>query len=197
MHPVEAYKQKTGTGRLASLSLIGSEIIIGKDFQHNKRVNELLSDQTYNPYVLYPGKNAVFADSPEIKQIGVDKQLLIFLIDATWIMAKKMFFHSPNLQALPCLSFKKSYRSRFYIKQQPADYCLSTIESVYYLLEELKEGGQVEPQTDFSGLIFVFDKMVKFQDDCRKNRFLENASKLKEVPSCLNSRKHIDKRNPG
>ena len=28
MHPKEAYKQKTGTGRLAALSLAGAEIIV-------------------------------------------------------------------------------------------------------------------------------------------------------------------------
>ncbi|HPO02271.1 MAG TPA: DTW domain-containing protein, partial [Treponemataceae bacterium] len=32
MHPKEAYQQKTGTGRLASQSLIDSEILIGIDF---------------------------------------------------------------------------------------------------------------------------------------------------------------------
>ena len=42
MHPKEAYRQRTGTGRLANISLIDSEIIVGIDFTDNARLNELI-----------------------------------------------------------------------------------------------------------------------------------------------------------
>ena len=58
IHPKEAYKQKTGTGRLAHLSLPDSELIIGIDFTHNKRLNELINNPEYFPVVMYPGKDA-------------------------------------------------------------------------------------------------------------------------------------------
>ena len=63
MHPKEAYKQKTGTGRLACLSLIDSEIIIDVDFTNNKRLNALLADSQYFPIILYPGNDAITAKS--------------------------------------------------------------------------------------------------------------------------------------
>ena len=63
MHPKEAYKQKTGTGRLAHLTLIDSEIIVGIDFSQNKRVNALINDKNYFPLVLYPAQNAFTAET--------------------------------------------------------------------------------------------------------------------------------------
>ena len=47
MHPKEAYKQKTGTGRLAHLTLEDSEIIVGVDFTDNPRLNTLITDEKY------------------------------------------------------------------------------------------------------------------------------------------------------
>ena len=63
MHPKEAYKQKTGTGRLASLSLLDSEIIIDYTFDNNSRTQELISDPAYYPMVLYPNEEAHYAES--------------------------------------------------------------------------------------------------------------------------------------
>ena len=54
MHPKEAYKQKTGTGRLAHLTLEDSEIIVGVDFTDNPRLNTLITDEKYFPVVMYP-----------------------------------------------------------------------------------------------------------------------------------------------
>lgn len=117
MHPVEAYKQKTGTGRLASLTLINSEIIIGDSFDENKRVKELISDSRYFPMILYPDKTACYAETFNFKTLSSDKQLLIFLIDGTWVHARKMMYHSPELRTLPRLTFSREYRSRFLIKK--------------------------------------------------------------------------------
>ena len=47
MHPKEAKRQRTGTGNLAHISLIDSEIIVGLDFFENKRLQELLNDEKY------------------------------------------------------------------------------------------------------------------------------------------------------
>ena len=78
MHPVEAYKQKTGTGRLASLTLINSEIIIGERFDENKRVGELISDLRYFPMILYPDKKSYYAETFNFKAAGPEKICLFF-----------------------------------------------------------------------------------------------------------------------
>ena len=168
MHPVEAYKQRTGTGRLASLSLKNSEIIIGGSFDNNKRVKELLSDCNYFPVILYPGKNSLYAETFNFSDTSENKKLMVFLIDGTWDQARKIMHHSAILKDIPRITFKRKYVSEFRIKKQPADYCLSTIESAYYLIKELQKSGACSSSTDAEPLIQIFKKMVQFQVDCEK-----------------------------
>ena len=168
MHPAEAYRQKTGTGRLASLALKDSEIIIGESFDSNKRVCELLSDQNYFPVILYPGKTSFYAEKFNFSDEGENRKLLIFLIDGTWNQARKMMFHSRILKNIPRITFRRKYLSKFRIKKQPADFCLSTIESAYYLIKELQKSGVCSKKTDAEPLMEIFEKMVQFQIDCEK-----------------------------
>ncbi|MBP5752857.1 MAG: DTW domain-containing protein, partial [Treponema sp.] len=58
MHPKEAKRQRTGTGRLASIRLPGSLILVGVDFTDNPHLNALLNDEKYYPVLLYPGEDA-------------------------------------------------------------------------------------------------------------------------------------------
>ena len=176
MHPWEAYKQKTGTGRLTSLSLKDSEIIIDKSFESNKKVNSYLENPAYKCMMLYPGKDAVTAEEIDFKEELKTKKLVIFIIDATWVMARKMVYRSPNLQSLPRISFSRNYRSRFSIKTQPETYCLSTIESTYYLINELQQAGLCNHSIKAEGLMKVFLKMNQFQIDCRKARESADAT---------------------
>jgi DTW domain-containing protein len=182
MHPKEAFKQKTGTGRLTSLSLVDSEIIIGIDFTFNKRLNLLLSGDAqyahYFPVLLFPSRDAYFTDTPKFCAAVTKQKLMIIVVDATWYLAQKMVKLSTNLKLLPKLSFKNEYRSQFSIKQQPDPVCLSTIESSYYLIEELKSAGVVNPSVDQSGLMKVFRQMVTFQQRCTQSRHEEEAQEL-------------------
>lgn len=170
MHPHEARKQRTGTGRLASLSLLDSEIIVDTSFDNNLRTKELISNPAYYPMVLFPGKGAHKAESFNFKDAMKGRTLLIFLIDATWREARRMMFMSPTVQNLPNLSFSNEYRSQFSIKTQPKDYCLSTIESSYYLLKELQGAGICDSELNREGLMDVFKKMVGFQIECKVKR---------------------------
>lgn len=182
MHPKEAFKQKTGTGRLTHLSLIDSEIIIGIDFTNNARLNDLISGQgefaRYYPVVLYPAKDAWYSDTPSFRDTIGNRTLLVIVVDATWFFAHKMVTLSKNIHGLPKLSFRSEYRSQFIIKQQPAPQCLSTIESSYYLIEELKAAGIAKPAADVSGMMSVFHRMVEFQQLCTQERHEAEAAEL-------------------
>ncbi|HNY20605.1 MAG TPA: tRNA-uridine aminocarboxypropyltransferase [Treponemataceae bacterium] len=188
MHPKEAYKQKTGTGRLTSLSLADSEIIVGIDFTNNARVNELISGangaEGYGegkdafPVILYPASDAYFTDSPEFRTAIGHKKLIVIVVDATWFFARKMINLSVNLHGIPKLSFRKEYRSRFEFKKQPSPECLSTIESTYYLAQELKEAGIVKPEADLSCLMTAFRNMVEYQLACEQARHVAMAREL-------------------
>ncbi len=170
MHPKEAYHQKTGTGRLAQLSLKDSEIIIGINFNENKRLWELMNDEKYFPVLLYPDENAWTAQKENFAQEIGKRTLLVIVVDATWFCAKKMLKLSTKLQTLPKLSFRSGYRSQFTFKKQPAEECLSTIESCYYLIKELQNIGIANPEVSPEGLMQVFKKMIDFQLESEKER---------------------------
>ena len=178
MHPWEAYKQKTGTGRLASLSLKESEIVIAKSFENSKKVNDYLANPDYRCLMLYPGKDAFTAETLDFSGNRVQKKLVVFIIDATWVLARKMVYRSPNLQKIPKISFSGNYLSRFSIKKQPASYCLSTIESAYYLIRELQQAGICNKTVNPKSLMRVFDKMNRFQKNCENQEKLLKSQNL-------------------
>ena len=167
IHPKEAKKQKTGTGRLTHLSLLGSELICGIDFTDNIRVNSLIRDPHYFPLVAFPGYDALYCHDSQIQLESTGRTLLIFLIDATWSNALKMMKKSKNLLELPKLTFEKKYHSKFKIKRQPKDHCLSTIESAYYLIEEIKASGKIDTNINQQPLLNVFQKLVNYQIFCQ------------------------------
>ena len=163
MHPKEYKKEKNGTGHMTKLQLENSEIIVGVDFTNNDRVNEILSDEKISSFLLYPGKenfNLSLEESPEIKSFMAENPH-IFILDGTWPCARKMLKLSKNLQQLKRLSFDNTIKSKFIIKQQPAPLCLSTIESVYTVINLLKEADL--EQCDAKDFLIPFEKMIESQ----------------------------------
>lgn len=167
IHPMEAKRERVGTGRLSHLCLENSELISGIDFTENAQVNQLIADPRYYPVVLYPGKNAHnISEVPlEMKDFN-GKMPLIFVIDGTWPCAKKMMKLSKNLHLLPRMCFTPTTPSRFEIKMQPDPMCLSTIESIHFFLGEWEKNlfGTVSPKRD--NLMEVFEEVVTFQKKC-------------------------------
>ena len=167
MHPKEFRKTKNGTGHMTKNSLKNSEILIGIDFTHNKRVNELINHDKYEAYLLYPGVDSIKLNTENLPS---KKKPLIFILDSTWPCSKKMLRSSSNLQKLKKISFENNKSSQFKIKTQPNQYCLSTIESTLCVLEQLNRQ-KVENINGKSLNAFLnpFEKMVEYQIDCVKN----------------------------
>ena len=169
MHPKEFRKTKNGTGYMTKNSIENSEIIIGIDFSDNKRVNELINNQSYSPYLLYPHKNSIKINKEIIND---NKKLLIFILDSTWPCSKKMLKLSSNLQNIPKLSFEHDLKSSFKFKTQPKDYCLSTIESTFCLLQELnKQNLEDIKSDDLDSFLNPFEKMVEYQLNCSTSHY--------------------------
>jgi DTW domain-containing protein YfiP len=163
MHPKEYKKEKNGTGHMTKLQLENSEIIVGVDFTNNNRVNEILNKEKSCSFLLYPGKekfNLSIRKSSEINSF-MGNSPHIFILDGTWPCARKMLKLSKNLQKLKRVSFDNKIKSKFIIKQQPESLCLSTIESVYTVLNLLNEGGF--EQCDTKGFLIPFEKMIAYQ----------------------------------
>ena len=172
MHPKEYKQEKAATGRLAHLCLANSEIVMGVAFDGNERVEALLQDSTKRCVLLYPGPDAVNLSAADASQAfaepttpGGTRQLVVFLLDATWALGRKMLKLSPTLQRLPRIMFTPSAPSRFVIKQQPAAGCLSTLEATHELLHALATAGLDEyPLPD--QMLQLFARMQEYQMRC-------------------------------
>tara|TARA_Y100000296_G_C5152826_1_gene247366 strand:- start:687 stop:1418 length:732 start_codon:yes stop_codon:yes gene_type:complete len=168
IHPMEAKKEKLGTGRITSAAIENSELIMGVDFTSDKRVNELINDPLNYPMVLYPGDDALNISDPEPDKLEhlKNKTPVIFVIDGTWPCAKKMMTLSKNINSLPRISFSTDKMSEFYIKHQPHKMALSTIESVHILIKDLAKASVEQIDGKEDSMIKAFKAMVQKQLDC-------------------------------
>ncbi|MDP3301045.1 MAG: tRNA-uridine aminocarboxypropyltransferase [Sulfuricurvum sp.] len=165
MHPKEFKKTKNGTGRLTHLSLPNSQLYIDVDFTQNKAINALIDDPKNLCYVLYPGKESIHLNTQKIEL--ENRQLVIFIIDSTWPCSVKILRLSHNLQRLPKLSFTHSKISQFQIKEQPKEFCLSTMESTLSILELLTYHGiEIIEETALASFLDPFLSMVDYQIQC-------------------------------
>lgn len=165
MHPKEFKKTKNGTGHLTHLSLPNSELYVDVDFSGHTAVNTLIASNMNTCFVLYPGKNSININTQKIESNG--KQIVIFIIDSTWPCSVKMLRLSRNLQQLPRLSFTHTKTSQFQIKEQPKEYCLSTIESTQTILELLNAQGLEQiGEAALNGFLNPFLSMIDYQIRC-------------------------------
>jgi DTW domain-containing protein YfiP len=169
LHPMEAKREKaTGTGRLSLACLKNSQMIMGIDFTEDPQVNALIDDPKNYCMVLYPGEKAINVSNDDItplQNLG-DRRLVIFLIDGTWPCAKKMMRLSKNINTLPRISFTATHESLFVIKEQPAEFCLSTIESIHFFLSECDRRKLEDLGKKQDNMLDVFKAMVDFQIKC-------------------------------
>ena len=166
MHPKEFKQEKAGTGRLTHLCLKNSEILVGVGFDEVEAVQALIHDSRNYAVLLYPGlaaRNLSQGDLPAAELAG--RRLLVFILDATWSGARKMLKLSPSLQRLPRVMFTPTSVSRFVIKQQPQEGCLSTLEATHELLGALEKSGLDRyPLPD--QLLGLFQRMQDYQIRC-------------------------------
>ena len=145
-------------------SLENCELHVGIDFTNHKRVNELLHDKNYEPYVLYPDINSIKLNTQKLPS---EKKALVFIIDSTWPCSKKMLRLSTNLQNLKKISFEHDKSSQFKIKTQPNQYCLSTIESTLCVLEQLNNHNiENISSKSLENFLTPFEEMVEYQVKC-------------------------------
>lgn len=184
MHPMELKRERVGTGRLSHLSLLNSEMIMGVDFTNDARVNALLSDPQNYPVLLYPGEKTMNLSKGEFsKENYLGKQLVVFVIDGTWPCAKKMMRESKNLHSLPRVSFEIHRHSEFAVKQQPGEFCLSTIEALHEFFCIWERQGQANYEGRQEALMEVFRELVKFQIACAEDPNKQSYRKKKGFSS--------------
>ena len=167
MHPKEFKQEKASTGRLTHLSLTESELHMGIGFDDHLRVQALIADPANFPVLLYPGSTARNLSSGELTSEELaGRRLVVFLLDGTWSCARKMLRLSPSLQRLPRIMFTaQTAVSRYVIKQQPQQGCLSTLEATHELLHALEKSG-LDHYALPDQLLSLFQRMQDFQLKC-------------------------------
>jgi DTW domain-containing protein YfiP len=162
MHPKEFKYIKNNTGRLTYISLKNSELFVGVDFSTHNRVNMLLNDSQNYCAILFPSSDSICINEEKLELNN--RQLVVFIIDATWDSAKPMLRQSKNLHNLPKISFTHTKTSAYKFKRQPFAEALSTMESTLCVLEILQNQGlEAICDTDLEQFLNPFEKMVKFQ----------------------------------
>jgi DTW domain-containing protein YfiP len=172
MHPKEFKQEKAATGRLTHLCLADSEIHCGIEFDRNEAVQALIAHPKNFPVLLFPGRDALNLSSasgtqlsPLNSRLGDARRLVVFILDATWALGRKMLRLSPTLQRLPRIMFTPSSPSRYVIKQQPHAACLSTLEAAHELLLALERAG-LDRYPLPEQLLNLFHRMQDFQLRC-------------------------------
>ena len=166
MHPKEFKREKAATGRLTHLCLPNSVIHMGVEFDRDEAVQAILTDPKNFAVLLYPGPNAINLSAGAFTARDLDgRQLVVLVLDATWSGARKMLKLSPSLQALPRVMFNATTRSRYVIKQQPQEGCLSTLEATHELLHVLERAG-LDTYPLPAQLPALFDRMQDYQIRC-------------------------------
>jgi len=164
MHPKEARKQKSGTGRLCHLVLKNSRLHIGIDFTNESKVRALIADPEYKSVLLFPTPEAVNLSQDGYRAMTKGhRKLQIFVVDGTWPLAGKILRLSENLRALPTVSFTPRRPSEFQFKKQPRAEYLSTLESIHLLLELGQEQGVELTGNRIEQLPKIFQRLVQIQ----------------------------------
>lgn len=188
MHPMEARRERVGTGRITDACMSNCEIIVGVNFTEDNKVNELIDNPAYYPMVMYPGDSAINISEGDFSYSDIGGRTpLVFVIDGTWPCAKKMMTQSENLHNIPRICFTPKVQSQFDIKHQPHEMCLSTIEAVHFFLSEWERQGLQKFDRKHNVLVDIFKVLVDFQKACaqdpdkksyRKSSYKENHERV-------------------
>ena len=165
MHPKEFRKTKNGTGHFTNLSLKNCELHVGIDFTEHAAINTIINNPSNICYTLYPHEKSINLNETSI---GEEKRnTVIFLIDSTWPCSRAILTASPNIDTLQKVSFTHTEISKFTFKQQPKEYCLSTMESTLCVLN-LLDTHQIEhiEHQKLDHFLLPFTKMVEYQLSC-------------------------------
>lgn len=166
MHPFEYKRVKAATGRLTHLCLADSAIHVGVGFDGHETVQALIKDPKNFPVLLYPTRDARDLSKGELHAADFDgRRLVVFLLDATWRLVRRMWRESPTLHQLPRIMFSNAAPSRYVIKRQPEPGCLSTLEATHELLLALERSG-LDRYPLPAQLLDLFQRMQDVQLAC-------------------------------
>ena len=158
-HPRERHVP-INTARLARLSLPDAILRRAVDFDGDSVVADALAgrDGGPPPYLLFPGPDAI--DLARERPAG---PVTLVVLDGTWWQARKLLRRNPRLATLPRISLAPATPSRYRIRREPHDHCVSTIEAIALALRALEGEGGADDEARFASLLAPFEAMVEHQ----------------------------------
>jgi DTW domain-containing protein YfiP len=154
-HPRER-NHPIGTARFARLGLRASEVKVWGPHYAGASSEALQASIPPDTWLLFPSEQAQDARALRVAEGGPPKHLLV--LDGTWSQAKGLYLANPWMANLPHVRIAPSSPSAYRIRKEPADHCLSTIESIVATLREL------EPATQgLERLLEAFHRMIDRQ----------------------------------
>jgi DTW domain-containing protein len=151
-HPRER-KVGINTARIASLCLPNSVFVRGIDFSHDRTVQGVLRDPSRTPALLFPGPGAI-----EVDNEPTPLPMTLVVLDGTWWQAAKLYKSNAFLRELPRFGLPPGHISRYRIRREPADNCVSTIEALAAVL-----GAWEGDPERMARLLIPFDAMIERQ----------------------------------
>jgi DTW domain-containing protein YfiP len=145
-------RKPTNTGRLATLSLANSEVVVRG---HEARPSESIPfAHGTQPILLFPSEDAVpierFASCPD--------PVTLIVPDGTWRQASKVRKRVPGLRDVPCVTLPRGAPSTYRLRVDAHEEGLATIEAIARALFILEGTRGEEVQ---SALLQVFHAMVE------------------------------------
>ncbi len=158
-HPRERHVP-INTARLARLSLPDAILRRAVDFEADPVVADALAgrDGGQPPYLLFPGPGAI--DLASKRPSG---PVTLVVLDGTWWQARKLLRRNPRLAELPRISLAPATPSRYRIRREPHEQCVSTIEAIALALRALEGEGGAADDARWEALLAPFDAMVEHQ----------------------------------
>ncbi|XP_066587294.1 tRNA-uridine aminocarboxypropyltransferase 2 [Prorops nasuta] len=144
-HPAEV-KRCLRTAPMLTLALEPDKCLTfrGKKFPSPKheQLLDILNDK--NTILLYPSSNAVSLH--KLPRVGLNgqKPYNLVLLDGTWPQAKAIYHSSPLLSTLRACKLVDCPASEYVIRTQPAEGCLSTLETGAIALSLLEGDSQIK-----------------------------------------------------
>jgi DTW domain-containing protein YfiP len=143
LHRLEERKT-TNTGRLGTLCLPNSEIVVRG---HEGRANEPLAlpDGT-QPLLLFPAEDA----GPIAPFARSDRPVVLVVPDGTWRQASKVRARVPGLRGVPCVTLPAGKPSHYHLRVDAHDHGLATLEAIARALGILEgeRGPQIQQQLE-------------------------------------------------
>lgn len=153
-HPLEITQAK-GSGRLLHLSLAGSVLAHGEQFD-DEPLRDLLFGGGLQPVLLYPHTPGEPACA--LPDLSAPERLRLVILDATWRKSRKMLHLHPLLRALPRLPLIDPPASQYRIRKAHRADQLSTLEAACLALGQLEDD-----HARFLPLLQAFDGFVAQQ----------------------------------